>query len=169
MAWRPTENLIEGELDNTVLGKVTGYMKFAGMKETVKFYLNGDFHRDIRGTKIKLTGEGENREVDGHEEGENYMKAFSPTQTGDVGDITAGIPTGKDADGNPTYEYSSTPYVEWYSQENGRCVLELSPDQIEIIGTPIPVSESDPIDRKKQAENMEKFIFGLMKNMSKKS
>jgi len=162
MAWRPYENLIEGVLDNTVLGKVTGYMKFVGMKKTVKFDLKGDFHRDIRGTKIKFTGDGEDR-------AENYMKGFYPTQTGDVGDITAGIPTGKDEKGEPTYEYSSSPYVEWYSEENGRCVLELDPDQIEIIGTPIPVCESDPIDRNKQRQNMENFIFGLMKGMSNKS
>lgn len=162
MAWRPNKNLIEGVLDNTVLGKVTGFMKFSGMKKTVKFDLKGDFHRDIRGTKIKFTGDGEDR-------AENYMKGFYPTQTGDVGDITAGIPTGKDADGNPTYEYSNTPYIEWYSDENGRCVLELDPQQVEIIGTPIPVCESDPIDRNKQRQNMENFIFGLMKNMSKKS
>lgn len=161
MAWRPNENLIEGELDNTILGKVTGYMKFKGMKKTVKFDLKGDFHRDIRGTKIRLVGEGENSE-------EYSMKGFSCTQTGDVGDITAGIPTGKNEKGEPTYEYSNTPYVEWYSEENGRCVLEFSPDQIEIIGTPIPVCESDPIDRNKQRQNMENFILGLMKNMSKK-
>ena len=33
MAWRPTRYLIEGELNNTVLGKITGWMKFAGIKE----------------------------------------------------------------------------------------------------------------------------------------
>jgi hypothetical protein len=160
MAWRPYENLIEGVLDNTVLGKVTGYMKFAGMKKTVTFDLKGDFHRDIRGTKIKLTGEGEDSD-------ENSMKEFSHTQTGDVGDITAGIPTGKNEQGEPTYEYTSYPYIEWYSDENGRCVLELSSDQIEIIGTPIPVCESDPISREKQRQNMANFITGLMNNMSK--
>jgi len=31
MAWRPTHCLICGELDNMVQGKVTGWMKFAGM------------------------------------------------------------------------------------------------------------------------------------------
>ncbi len=28
MAWRPTEYLLEGELDNTTPGKVTGWMQF---------------------------------------------------------------------------------------------------------------------------------------------
>lgn len=58
-AWRPTEYLIEGELDNTTPGKVTGWMRFAGMKDKVTFDLNGNFHRDIRGAKIRLKGDGE--------------------------------------------------------------------------------------------------------------
>ena len=32
MAWRPSEYLIDGELDNTNPGKVTGWMRFAGMR-----------------------------------------------------------------------------------------------------------------------------------------
>jgi hypothetical protein len=39
MAWRPTEQFIEALLDNTNSGKVTGWMKFAGMKENVVFNL----------------------------------------------------------------------------------------------------------------------------------
>ena len=56
MAWRPHEILIEGELDNTVPGKVTGWIRFVGMNEVVKLDLLGDFHRDIRGTKVRLSG-----------------------------------------------------------------------------------------------------------------
>jgi len=43
MAWRVSAYLIEGELDNTQPGKVTGWMRFAGMKEQVTFDLKGDF------------------------------------------------------------------------------------------------------------------------------
>lgn len=164
MAWRPYENVVEGVLDNTVSGKVTGYIKFHGMSKTVKFDLKGDFHRDIRGAKIKITGEGKDREVMG-EVRSDYMKGFSPTQTGDVGDITAGLPTGKDKDGNPAYEYSDYPYIEWYSDENGRVVLELEPEQVEIIGTPIPACESDPVDRKHQHELMHGFLMGMAEDL----
>ena len=59
MAWRPTEYLIEGELDNTTPGKVTGWMRFAGMASNVTFDLRGNFHRDIRGAKIRFTGDGD--------------------------------------------------------------------------------------------------------------
>jgi len=59
MAWRPTEYLIEACLDNSVPNKVTGWMKFAGMNEKVIFDLEGNFHRDIRGAKVRLRGDGE--------------------------------------------------------------------------------------------------------------
>jgi len=57
MAWRPTTCLQEGELDNSCPNKVTGWMKFAGLKEKVTFELEGNFHRDIRGAKIYFTGD----------------------------------------------------------------------------------------------------------------
>jgi hypothetical protein len=148
MAWRPTEHLIEGELDNTEPGKVTGWMQFAGMDEKVVFDLQGNFHRDIRGAKIHLTGDGRMENL----EAGQYMASFSPRQTGEVGDITAGL---------PPQDYSSTPYVEWFGQENGRVVIELSPDQVKVIGRPIPACESDPISREEQARKMAGFLAGL--------
>jgi hypothetical protein len=156
MAWRPYENLISGELDNTELGKVVGWMKFKGIRSKVKFDLKGDFHRDIRGSKIKLTGEGVNRERGNHK---NYMHGFSSVQTGSVGDITAGL---------PPQDYCKYPYIEWYSDQNGRCVIELDQSQLEIIGKPIPWMESFPVDRKQQGKNMMNFIDGLVGTMKKK-
>ena len=96
MAWRPTQYLVEGELDNTVLGKVTGWMKFRGKKEKITFDLKGDFHRDIRGTKIKFSNPEPNKVV------KKYMKLFNTLQTGEVGDITAG---------NEPVDYVSYPYI----------------------------------------------------------
>jgi len=83
MAWRPTEYLLEGVLDNTTPGKVTGWMRFAGMKDKVTFGLEGDFHRDIRGAKIHLIGEG--REDD--PEAAHYFEGIAQHQKGKVGDI----------------------------------------------------------------------------------
>lgn len=61
MAWRPTTLLIEGMLDNTTPGKVTGWMKFAGMKEKVTFDLEGNFHGaldalDLKSAELKSGG-----------------------------------------------------------------------------------------------------------------
>jgi len=149
MAWRPNEQFIEGVLDNTQNGRVTGWMKFAGMDEKVKFDLKGNFHRDIRGAKVRLRGDGESANA---EEAAKYMEDFSVLQKGKAGDMTAGL---------PPVDYSSTPYWEWYSQENGRCVIELEPEQVELLTQPIPACESDPIDRNQQAENMAEFLSGM--------
>jgi len=97
MAWRPTEYLIEGELDNTTPGKVTGWMRFAGMANNVTFDLRGNFHRDIRGAKIRFTGDGDEDDA----KAADYMAGMAQHQTGDVGDITAGL---------PPHDYGKLPY-----------------------------------------------------------
>ena len=151
MAWRPNEQFIEGILDNTVPGKVTGWMKFAGMNEKVIFdFLEGNFHRDIRGAKVRLRGCGESADAS---QAAKYLEGFSTLQKGKVGDMTAGL---------PPYDYTKdTAYFEFYSEDNGRVVIELDTDQVELISQPIPACESDPISRKDQAENMGKFLCGL--------
>ncbi len=149
MAWRPNEQFIEGVLDNTVPGKVTGWMNFAGMKEKVIFDLKGDFHRDIRGAKVRLRGDGESADA---AQAAKYMESFSTLQKGKVGDMTAGLAPA---------DYVAYPYFEHYGDDNGRVVIELDTDQVELLTRPIPACESDVIDRKEQAENMAGFLCGV--------
>ncbi len=158
MAWRIAAYLIEGELDNTHPGRVTGWMEFAGLKDKVTFDLKGDFHRDIRGAKIHLTGDA--REPNSPPDANGYMEGFAPTQTGKVGDITAGL---------PPIDYVNYPYIEWYSEENGRVVVELEPSQVKVVGMPIPACESDPISRDEQEHNMAEFVsdFAAQLNVAK--
>ena len=154
MAFRPTKYLQEGELDNTCPNKVTGWMKFAGLKKKMTFDLEGNFHRDIRGAKIHFTG-------DAYEDGAdidsgNYFGGIAQHQTGRVGDITAGL---------PPHDYGREPYVEIYSEQNGRIVIELEAAQIEVVGTPIPAIESDPISRDQQRRNMAGFLGSIAREM----
>jgi len=150
MAWRPTQYLIEGTLDNSVPNKVTGWMQFVGVKAKVTFDLEGNFHRDIRGAKIHFKGDAYEDQPD--VDSGNYFEGFALHQTGEAGDITGGL---------PPRDYVSYPYIEWYSEQNGRVVIELKPVQIEVIGTPIPAIESDPISREQQSQNMAVFLGGL--------
>jgi hypothetical protein len=97
MAWRPYENLIDGELSNRVPGKVTGWMRFFRRRRQplrVVFDLAGDFHEDIRGSDIVLKGDAPaDRNISLERDG-TYMDGFDPVQRGTVGDMTAGVPLG---------------------------------------------------------------------------
>lgn len=147
MAWRPSQYLISGVLDNTQPGRVTGALQFAGMKENVRLELVGDFHRDIRGAGLLLLGDP--RAAERARSAGSYFEMFSPLQTGHVGDITAGL---------PPYDYVRYPYIEWYSEQNGRVVLEYRPERVQVVGKPIPYQESFPISRRDQARNMAEFL-----------
>jgi len=57
------------------------------------------------------------------------------------------------------------PYLEYYSEQNGRVVLELEPEQVEVIGTPIPAVESDPISRAEQEGKMANFLAGMSREL----
>lgn len=115
MAWRPNEFLKEGELDNTVPGKVTGWMRFAGTRYKIVFELTGDFHTDIKGKKILIKCP--DRPDIPTKVCVEYMKGFCIRQVGEAGDITC-------------EEY---PYIEWYSENNGRVVLELKATEVKIV------------------------------------
>jgi len=151
MAWRPYDQLIEGVLDNTVPGKVTGWMNFIGKEETVTFDLNGDFHRDIRGASVLIHGDN-SAEPD---EAKKYMKGFGTVQQGNVGDMTAG---------REPVDYVEYGYFEWFSEANGRVVIEVEPEQVELLSQPIPAVESFPVDREEKAKLMFNFMTDLAKS-----
>jgi hypothetical protein len=148
-AWRPYQHVIGGELDNTIPGRVTGWISFVGIEEPVTFDLAGNFHRDIRGAKIQLNNPNPVQPTD---EIRAYMKNFAHHQTGVVGDITAGL---------EPQDYGEHPYIEWYSDENGRVVLELDRAQVQVVGTPLPWQKEKPISRDEQECNMARFLSGL--------
>jgi len=154
MALRPTQYLKEGELDNTVPAKVTRWMQFAGMKEKVTSELEGDFHRDIQGAKIRFTGD----DSDEDPEAARYMDGFSRNQKGKVGDIRAGM---------PPYDYGEEmPYIEWYREDKGRVVLVLEPNQVNVIGTPLAFDQQEPLSRAEQGRNMASFLCEVARGLN---
>jgi hypothetical protein len=126
MTWRPGKYLLEGELDNSKPGKVTGWLRFAGMKETVAVDLEGDFDRDIRGQKLRLKGRYFGKPL----EAEDEMEGFVERQTGTAGHITPGLKPDS---------YTPFPYIEWESEANGRVVLMPEAEQVTVMNT-VPAS-----------------------------
>ena len=150
MAWRPGRHLIEGELDNTERGKVSGWMRFAGMETRVVLDLEGDFHRDIRGATIRFAGDAVEADAG------QFMEGFCPRQSGKAGDITAGLPPN---------DYGDRPYIEWYSEQNGRVVLEPEPENVRVVGTPLPATATEPISRDEQHRHMANYLAGLSQRL----
>jgi hypothetical protein len=97
MAWRPYENLIDGELDNRIPGRVKGWMRFFRRGKPplrVTLDLAGDFHEDVRGKVIRLHND---HPLDRNEElgmKGTYMEGFASMQRGQAGDITVGLSLG---------------------------------------------------------------------------
>src|SRR5713101_4186694 len=119
MAWRPYENLLDGELSNRVPGKVTGWMRlFRRGKQPLRvvFDLAGDFHEDIRGSDIVLKGDAPADKNTSLERDGTYMDGFDPMQRGTVGDMTAGLQLGPWTD-ELAERLKSQLEVGW--QENG--------------------------------------------------
>jgi hypothetical protein len=211
MAWRPYENLIDGELSNHVPRKVTGWMRFfrQGRKPLrVTFDLVGDFHEDIRGKRIRLSNPSPS-DRDAHGRNGTYVEGLCSVQRGDVGDMTAGISlgpwteslaqrlmaqheidwqerglTGSEreerrkrvadkyrqhiANGELFYPYASYPYLEWYSAENGRVVLELDPSQVEVLDVgDCPRVEKTPSELARDARNRREAFGSFLTDMAK--
>ena len=211
MAWRPYENLIDGELDNTIPGKVTGWIRFfryGNEPLKVSLELLGDFRDDIRGKVIHISNPSpsdyeETPEVEG-----TYMEGFDVMQRGTAGDITAGLPVGPWTDeiakrllaqhelrwdklgvretereecrkelnklyrdhidnGDLFYSYSAYPYIEWYSDANGRVVLELDPSQVEVVNGVAPVEEKTAAELVQDEDTRMHALVTFMSRMVK--
>ena len=76
--------------DNRTPGKVTGWIRFFrnGLEPLrAAFDLDGDFHDDIRGTRIRISNP---QPSDRYEGKGTYMEGFSEVQRGNAGDMTGG-------------------------------------------------------------------------------
>jgi len=204
---------MNGELDNRMPGRVTGWMRFfrRGKRPLrVTFDLAGDFHEDIRGRAIRITNPEPSDENASLARNGTYMEGFSRVQRGEIGDITAGVPLGPwteelaqrlmaqnelawDESGLPPaerkrrrrewatkyrahikagdlyYPYATYPYIEWYS-DNGRVVLELGANQVEIVGDGQPQTEKTAEalaqDKRRRDQAMADFMAGMVKSLS---
>jgi hypothetical protein len=210
MAWRPYENLIDGELDNRTPGKVTGWMRFcrSGKRPLkVHFDLAGDFHEDIRGTVIRVSNSHPTDRNSDLERVGTYMDGFASMQRGETGDITAGLSLGPwtgdlsqqllaqhelswENAGVPAnererrrqeladsfreriernelfYPYVDYPYIEWYSEANGRVVLELDPKQVEILDGGAQPREKTTKELVDDQSRRQTALIGFLRNMA---
>src|SRR5512142_1782250 len=127
MAWRLEEFLVRGELDNRERGRVTGRLWFAGRAEPIDLHLAGNAWRDLAGRRLVITNP---RPKPGLPAG------LATRQVGAVGDITASrkvkvpeIPMEQIGEYYAArkpwpWHWGNSLYLEWFSETNGRVVIE---------------------------------------------
>ncbi len=136
MAWRIDEAVVRGEIDNTVEGLTTGRIWLAGRAEPLVLSLVGDCWRDLAGTRLRFSNPSPLATAD--------AGSLETDQAGIVGDMTASrknkVPMVDDEEFQRLYqsksripfEWKNTLYLEWFSEINGRVVIESAAYQLEI-------------------------------------
>ena len=121
MAWRIHTNLIDGEMDNTTSGRVTGTLRFVGICGSVTLDLAGDFSGSLKGHRIRLENPDAAEHGNASARNGSYMSGFDRRHEGEV-DAIEPIDRGEDC---PLH-------ASWYS-DNGRVVIELPAGAWEIV------------------------------------
>lgn len=138
MAWRIDQSVVRGELDFTVRGEISGEFTVAGRDEPILLRLSGIPYRDLAGHRLRFT-----RAV-GSGEIVDLAPGFSGRQSGAAGDMTAsrkvkvpGRPIEElfsdsgDSESFP-WHWANCLYLEWFSEKNGRVVIETTELELEI-------------------------------------
>lgn len=127
--------MIRGEIDNTVEGKTSGRLWVLGREEPLVLELNGDCWRDLAGTRLTFRNP-QPRPQPG--------AGLSCVQCGVVGDMTASrknkVPLVSDdefaamcaAGQEVPFCWKNTLYLEWFSENNGRVVIETCDFELEL-------------------------------------
>ncbi len=139
MAWRIEEQVVHGEIDNRTRGRVTGKIWLAGRDEPVELELTGNPWRDLAGHLLKFTNPAPKP---GNDSG------LTSRQSGTAGDITASrkvkVPECSMEELMEFYQakqpfpwhWANSLYLEWYSETNGRVVIESATYQLELDAEP---------------------------------
>ncbi len=139
MAWRIDESIIRGEIDNRTRGHVTGRLWLVGYTEPVELTLTGNAWRDLAGRRLEFKNpEPKPGDLDG----------LNLQQHGSIGDLTASrkvkvpeIPLDQIgvyyAAKKPfPWHWGNSLYLEWFSESNGRVVIESASYELKIVGEP---------------------------------
>jgi hypothetical protein len=128
MAWRIGDSVLGGELDFTVRGRVTGSLAVEGRDGPIRLGLDGLPWADLAGHRISF------RRKQGGVPAVPLGDGFVGEQVGLVGDMTASrkvrssaLPIEEILDmprDEVVWNWENCLYLEWFSEGNGRVVLE---------------------------------------------
>ena len=135
MAWRLHEHVLRGKIDNRARGRVTGEIWLAGIDKPLALELTGDCAPDLAGCALRF----ENPDPIAM-----TTKPPAPQQCGPAGDMTAArkvrvfdVPLEEAMamsrrGEKPPEHMANAIYLEWFSELNGRVVIESADYRLQI-------------------------------------
>jgi len=137
MAFRIHDSVVRGEIDNRVMGVVRGKIWVEGRAEPVVLQLNGNAWPDLAG--CLLTFENPQKRVP-----HPHLDSLHSVQSGSIGDLTASrkvrvfdVPLEEALNmirqkKKPPEHMANSLYLEWFSEANGRVVIESADFELNI-------------------------------------
>src|SRR6266496_4431149 len=169
MAFRIHDSVVRGEIDNRAKGIVRGKIWIEGRAEPVILELKGNAWPDLAG--CLLTFANPLKRVP-----HQHLDSLHPLQRGNIGDLTASrkvrvfdVPLSDamemiDRKEKPPEHMANSLYLEWFSEANGRVVIESADYELTISAPEWRLTPEEDADRAKQAAaGMDDFMQKLGK------
>jgi PAS domain-containing protein len=168
MAFRIHDSVVRGEIDNREKGIVRGKIWVADRAEPVTLELKGNAWPDLAGCLLKFTNP---LKLIKHPE----LDSLNPKQEGTIGDLTASrkvrvfdIPFEEAYDmrkrgEHPPEHMANSLYLEWFSLQNGRVVIESADYQLEIS---TPLWQLTPEEDEQRAKDAAAGMTWFMQKLS---
>lgn len=168
MAWRIHDHVLRGELDNREKGVVRGRIWLHGVDVPVEIELQGNAHTDLAGCLLTFRNTSETFPI-------QIEDGFKLEQKGRAGDLTASrkvrvLDDLPDDDAELDFEDTEVQpghmanclYLEWFSEGNGRVVIESTDFELEVSPPLWRLSPEEEADRAARAEaNFTEFLSKL--------
>ena len=156
MAFRIHDSVVRGEINNRVNGIVRGKIWVEGRAEPVMLELEGNAWPDLAGCLLTFTNH-QKRIPHPH------LDSLHPIQRGRIGDLTASrkvrvvdVPLQEALDTirrreKPPEHMANSLYLEWFSEANGRVVIESADYELSISAPEWRMTPEQDAERARQA------------------
>jgi len=156
MAFRIHDSVVHGEIDNRVMGIVRGKIWVEGRTEPVVLELNGNAWPDLAGCLLAFKNP-QKRVPHPH------LDSLDSVQSGSIGDLTASrkvrvfdVPLEEALDmirqkQKPPEHMANSLYLEWFSDANGRVVIESADFELNISAPEWRMTPEQDAERAEQA------------------
>lgn len=167
MAFRIHDSVVRGEIDNRTKGVVRGKVWIEGRTEPLALELRGNGWPDLAGCLLTF--------INPHKRiAHPHLDSLNPTQRGSIGDLTTSrkvrvfdVPLAEALDmirrkEKPPEHIANSLYLEWFSEANGRVVIESADYELTISAPDWRLNPEEEAERAQQAANaMDDFMGKL--------